>query len=363
MNIFMTAIAFIILLSLIVFVHELGHFLFARLYGVKVIRFSIGIGKPIFSRFDKYGTEWCVSALPLGGYVTMLGQSDLPESEKARKEKRSKLTKDEKSKSYEFKNRFQKIMIALGGPLFNFIFAFIVFTGLFLYQGSPIKVAFTIKTMLPNAPIISSGIKTGDEILAINNKEITNNIDLRETIKNLNGAELLLKVKRGDKNLSFKVKPLKQHDRYVLGVVLGDKVLEYERLTFMNSIKASYYSIEGIVTGTSKGLWQMITGKRSSKELGGIISIAKISKSAFDSGFYSYLFIMAVISVSLGLFNIFPIPMLDGGYILLYLIESVIRRYIPEKIQAIIFKIGFGFIIFLMILSNVNDLLRLFFKW
>ncbi len=361
MNIFMTAIAFVILLSLIVFVHELGHFLFARLYGVKVIRFSIGIGKPIFKTYDKYGTEWCVAAFPLGGYVSMLGQSDMPESETERQEKRNKLTKKEKLESYEFKNRFQKIMIAFAGPLFNFIFAFVVFMGLFLFRGAPNKTATIIKNFAPNTKIASVGIKVGDEIISVNNE--TSSLNFSRILAMSKGNDVMVKIKRDGKLLSFKVKPVKQNDMYILGVMLESKVLSYTKLGFWNSAAASYDSIKGIVVSTSKALSQMITGKRSSKELGGVISIAKISKSAFDNGIYSYLFIMAVISVSLGLFNVFPIPMLDGGYILLYLIESVIRRDIPEKIQVIAFKIGFGFIVFLMILSNVNDLLRLFFKW
>ncbi len=363
MNIFMTVIAFIILLSIIVFVHELGHFFMARYYGVKVLRFSIGIGKPVFSTYDKYGTQWCVSALPLGGYVTMLGQSDLPESQQKIAEKRNKLTKKEKLESYEFKNRFQKIMIAFAGPLFNFIFAFIVFTCLFLFRGSPNKTVVTIKDFLPKAPIITSGVKIGDEIVSVNNILVSNPVELKDILDKTKGNELLLTVKRSDEILSFRVQPLKKENRYILGVMLESKVLSYEKLGFVNSVTAAYESIKGIVTSTTKGLGQMITGKRSSKELGGVISIAKVSKSAFDNGFYSYLFIMAVISVSLGLFNIFPIPMLDGGYILIYLIESVIRKNIPDKVQAVIFKTGFAFIIFLMILSNVNDLLRLFFKW
>ena len=351
-------IAFIILLPIIVFVHEFGHFLFARINGVRVESFSIGFGPSLFSWTDKHKTVWKISAIPLGGYVKMLGQSDTPETAKERALKAKKLTAKDRAESFEFKKNYQKASIVFAGPFFNFVFAFFVFFSLFFFKGISDS-SFIIVDVAKDSPAYTSGIKTDDMIIAINSIDIKNGRDISNLISKSKGKKIIVKVKRGEKFLSFFVAPEKKDKSYFLGISYVAKFKDYKPVGFIESIVKSYQTISTIVGDTLKSIGEIIVGSRSSKELGGMIAIAQISGSAFSAGFYTFLYLMAIISTSLGLFNLFPIPVLDGGYLFIYIIEGIIRREIPEKVKQIIFSIGFLFIIFLLILSNLNDILRI----
>ncbi len=358
MGILTGIIAFIILLPIIVFVHEYGHFLFARINGVRVESFSIGFGPSLFSWKDKHNTVWKVSAIPLGGYVKMLGQSDTPESAEAKVKKAKKLTKKDKAESFEFKKRYQKASIVFAGPFFNFIFGFLVFFGLFYFIGSP-TTSSIVMDVIKDSPAYVSGIKAGDKIVSINDVNIEQPKEIKNAIQNSNGKKLKIKVFRQDKNLNIFITPEKKNGFYFLGVSYAQRFENYKKIGFIDSLNDSYNLVSNIVSDTLKSLGEMIIGSRSSKELGGMISIAKVSGDALSAGLYSFLYLMAIISVSLGLFNLFPIPVLDGGYLFIYIIEGIIRRDIPEKIKQVIFFLGFIFIIFLLILSNFNDVLRI----
>ncbi len=351
-------IAFIILLPVIVFVHEYGHFLFARINGVRVESFSIGFGPSLFSWMDKHNTAWKISAIPLGGYVKMLGQSDTPETSAEKQKKIKKMTKKDKAESFEFKKTYQKASIVFAGPFFNFIFGFIVFLSLFFFVGMP-KTNSIVMDIVKDSPAYTSGIKVGDRIISINKEVIEKPRNIANIIKKSNGNKLKIELERNGKILDIFVKPKKQNDSYFLGISYASHFENYKKMNFISSINASYQAISNIVVDTLKSLGEIISGSRSSKELGGMISIAKVSGDALSAGLYSFLYLMAFISVSLGLFNLFPIPVLDGGYLFIYLIEGIIRREIPEKIKEKIFFLGFVFIIFLLILSNLNDVARI----
>ena len=358
MGILTGIIAFIILLPVIVFVHEFGHFLFARINGVRVESFSIGFGPSLFSWKDKHNTVWKISAIPLGGYVKMLGQSDTPESIEERRKKEKKLTKKDKAESFEFKKRYQKASIVFAGPFFNFVFGFIVFFGLFYFIGVP-KTSSIVMDVVKDSPAYVSGVKAGDTIISINGINIEQPREIKNFIQNSDGKKLKLNIKSGDKSLQIFVLPERKDNTYFLGVNYTQRFENYEKIDFIDSVSHSYKLISNIVSDTLKSLGEIIIGSRSSKELGGMISIAKVSGDALASGFYTFLYLMAIISVSLGLFNLFPIPVLDGGYLFMYIIEGVIRRDIPEKIKQTVFFLGFIFIVFLLILSNFNDVLRI----
>ena len=346
MNFLFNLISFSILISVIVFVHELGHFLFARLNHVKVLSFSIGFGKAIFSKTDKHGTVWKIGIIPFGGYVSMLGQNDKPETAQQKQEARAKLTTKEKSESFEFKKRYQKIVIAFAGPLFNFLFSFIVFFFLFSIKGT-LEKKITVTDIFPKSPAY--------------NIPVSKEYDIHDIIQKSNGDNLKFSIKRDNKNLNINLKPMPQADNiYFVGIsYMLSLSSEYKKMSITESLSKSYEVIYKIITGTTKSLNEMIVGKRSTKELGGIIAIANISSNALKSGLYMFLFLMATISVSLGFFNLLPIPVLDGGYIFIYTIESIIRRDIPDKIKEKFFLIGFIIVISLMILSNFNDVRRL----
>ncbi len=354
----MALLAFIIMIPVVVVVHELGHFLFARLNHVKVEAFSIGFGKKLYSWKDKLGTEWRICAIPLGGYVSMLGQSDTPQTVEEKKLAESKLTKEEKKQSFEFKKRYQKASIAFAGPFFNFIFGFVVFFSLFFFVGESVNPAF-VNSVVKDSPAFVAGMKDGDKIIKIADMDINNVQDVANAMQKANGQSLLIKVIRDGKNVELSVIPKKDGDRFILGITYAPKFESYTKVGFIDSLKMAYNEVSNIVSQTVGAMVDIIVGDRSSKELGGIIAIAQISGAALESGFYTFMFLMAFISISLGLFNLFPIPILDGGYLLIYAIEGIIRRDLSDKFKEKLFFVGFMFIIFLLLLSNFNDIVRL----
>ncbi len=355
----MGLLAFIILLPTVVFVHELGHFIFARITGVKVEAFSIGFGRALCTWTDKYGTNWKLSMIPLGGYVKMFGQSDLPETADKRAEYFKKLTKEEKKQNFEFKNRFQKSLIVGAGPAFNFLFGFLIFAMLFFFIGRP-NFSPVISSVVDSSPAHTAGLLTGDKILFINDIKIEKTSDIAPLIENSKGEKLNIQILRDQLFMKIPVTPKQENGKYYLGIAHGEVIQGYDKEGFIKSISLASSQVSGIVSMTFKSLSEMLTGSRSSKELGGLLSIAKIGGEALSNGAYSFLYMIALISISLGLFNLFPIPVLDGGYLLIYLIESITRREISEKIKEKMFFIGFVFIVFLLLLANINDILRLF---
>lgn len=352
-------IAFVILLPIIVFVHEFGHFLFARINGVKVEAFAIGFGKKLFGWRDSHGTDWKVCIIPLGGYVKMVGQSDTPESAEKRAEDRKKMTEKEMAQSFEFKKRYQKASIVAAGPLFNFIFGMIVFFGLFFFAGIPDS-SVVVHSVVSESAAQKAGVKDGDKILSLDGVKVEKAKNIASIMKKADGSVIEMKVLRDGEVVDLKIEPTKDNNVYKLGIMYSAVYSNFKKVGFVGAMKASYDDTASIVSETLKGLGQMIIGQRSSKELGGMISIAQISGEALKNGLYSFLYLMALISISLGLFNLFPIPVLDGGYLFIYIIEGIIRRDLSEKIKEKLFFIGFVFIIFLLLLSNVNDILRLF---
>lgn len=355
---FMGIVAFIILIPIVVFVHEFGHFLFARINGVKVESFSIGFGMKLFGWRDSFGTEWKVCLVPLGGYVKMLGQSDTPETSEQKQANRKKLSKKEKSESFEFKKRYQKASIVFAGPLFNFILGILVFFCLFFFIGMA-KYSPVIHSVVKESPAVKAGLKSGDKLISLGSNKIEIASDVSKIMKEATGKPMPIVVERDGKVLKFSITPKKSDGKFLLGIVYAPKFENYTKVGFIDAVKNSYNQTSTIVVETVKSLGEMIIGKRSSKDLGGMISIAQISGSAFENGFYSFMYLMAFISISLGLFNLFPIPVLDGGYLFIYIIEGIIRRDLPEKLKEIMFLIGFWFIIFLLLLSNYNDIIRL----
>ncbi|MGN0929491.1 MAG: RIP metalloprotease RseP [Alphaproteobacteria bacterium] len=352
-------IAFIILLPIIVFVHELGHFLFARINGVKVEAFAIGFGPKLFGWRDSYGTDWKICAIPLGGYVKMVGQSDTPESAEKKAEDRKKMSAKEKSQSFEFKKRYQKASIVVAGPLFNFIFGMLVFFGLFFFVGVPDS-SIVVHSVIEKSAAQKAGIKENDKILSMNTTKIEKAKDISNIMKKADGSTIEIKVLRDGDVVDLKINPTKENNTYKLGIMYSAIHNNFKKVGFVDAMKASYDDTASIVSETLKGLGQMIIGNRSSKELGGMISIAQISGEALKNGLYSFLYLMSIISISLGLFNLFPIPVLDGGYLFIYIIEGIIRHDLSEKVKEKLFFIGFVFIIFLLLLSNTNDILRFF---
>ncbi|MBR1544904.1 MAG: site-2 protease family protein, partial [Alphaproteobacteria bacterium] len=229
MGILTGIIAFIILLPIIVFVHEFGHFLFARINGVRVESFSIGFGPSLFSWTDRYNTVWKVSAIPLGGYVKMLGQSDTPESSKEREKKEKKLTAKDRAESFEFKKRYQKASIVFAGPFFNFIFSFLVFFALYLFVGMPQTSSIVMDTV-KDSPAYVAGIKAGDKIISIDDVVIEGPKNISKILSKSNGKKLSIKVKREDKDLTLSLTPERRGNTYFMGISYASRFENYKRV-------------------------------------------------------------------------------------------------------------------------------------
>lgn len=355
--------SFIVIISAIVFIHEFGHFIVARLCKVKVQEFAIGFGKEIFGFNDKHGTRWKFCLLPFGGYVKMFG--DRNASSMADDEAVSKMSEEEKKHSFIGKNVYQRMAIVVAGPVANFILAIVIFTFLFKANGVN-KVLPIIDEVLPESAGFEAGLQKGDEILEINSKEINDFSQVREVT--IAGEKLLnFVILRDNKTINLEVKPKIQTnvdffgdevETPLIGItaseILSEEVNLWQSFTLAN--KETYNNSVLIL----KALGELITGKRDFKELGGPIKIAKYSGKTFEIGFVAVVWFMAMISINLGVMNLLPIPVLDGGHLFYYIFEAILGKPLPKKVQETGFRIGFSLVISLMIFTTFNDIWQIF---
>ena len=365
-------VPFVILLGILVFVHEFGHFIIARLCGVQVDAFSIGFGRTLWSRKDKYGTEWKLSAIPLGGYCQFLGDADGASA--GVDDKVNSLTEEQKKKAFPFQNPFKKLAIVLAGPFFNYLFAVVVFTAIFASLG---KIIFppVIGGIIAGGPADKAGIMVNDRILTINGHKIVSFDDIRKEvtlIDNHNMADIVLQRGEDIITLSFPVEELDyaadgEHSvkQRMLGVKSLNKVeVEHKRMGFGAAIVEACHETWDITATTLRGVGQMITGRRSSEELGGIIRIAEMSGDITKKyGWLDFVMFMALLSINLGLINLFPIPVLDGGHVVIFLLEIILGKEINNHVKESLFKIGFSLLILLMVFATWNDIVHLAKRW
>lgn len=373
-NIIYYVVPFLILLGILVFVHEFGHFIVARKLGVSVSAFSIGFGKELWSTTDKKGTVWKISAIPLGGYCQFLGDAD--ESSSTAEVDLSQYTPEEQKHLFATQSPTKKLAIAIAGPLFNYLFAFVVFFGLFFFIGS-YDIPPVVTDVIENSPAQKSGIMKDDTILEINNVKIESWSDISKEIS-VTVSDAHIKLKRGDEILNITV-PLEIIDyayddsektikRKMLGIKGEAKrfkeVSSAHNFDFIESVKKASQELYDVTDMTLRGVGQMLTGERSSEDVGGIIRIAEMSGDISKSrSFWDFLSFMALLSINLGLINLFPIPLLDGGHVVIYLLEIVSRRELNAKFREYLFKLGLGFILFLMVFATWNDIKHLITRW
>ena len=465
-NIWYYVVPFIILLGILVFVHEFGHFIVARLLGVQVEAFSIGFGKELWSRVDKKGTRWKLSLIPLGGYCQFLGDADASSS--TTNENLQNLSEEEKKKVFALQSPWKKIAIVVAGPLFNYLLAVFLFIGMFYAYGK-ITYPSVVGEVMPNSAAEEAGIKAGDNILSINgvstpdfqalSKEIsmseTDNVKISierpvnatmyaeemefcecgeikkgkligvrslesnfdengvlkpvppminevfpnspaekagivagDLIETINGAPLTyfddLKryivehendklVLQGKHMLTLDV-ALRDTDydekiggkakRRMLGVKSAPHLTIVEKMSFTEALQAGFSEAYNLTAMTLRGVWQMITGQRGGQDVGGIIRIAELSGDVSKSGGISgFIYFMALISVNLGLINLFPIPVLDGGNLVIFVIEMLFGRELKPKVKEYIFRIGLLLILALMLFATWNDIIHLINRW
>jgi regulator of sigma E protease len=358
-------IPFIILITVVVFIHEYGHYYFARKYGVGVTDFSIGFGKEIFGWNDKSGTRWKVCLIPLGGYVKFFGDRNVF-SQSEQEELIKKYSEKDRNKLFILKPLYQRSIIVAAGPLANFALAVIIFALINMFVGKDMTPA-VIDEVQKDSPAFVAGLKKNDKIIYIDNKKIESILEVSTFINTATSEIIEFVVRRNDKEISVMIKPnlVDGKDSFgnsvkkrMIGIRLSPQNNKFEKQPLGPS-KAIYYSVKEVwfVSVTSLNyLGKIIAGSGDSSQLGGPIRIAKITGQVAEYGIIPFLSIMAYISVSLGLVNLFPIPMLDGGHLMFYLFEKILGRPLSQKTQEGFFRIGLFMLIFLMFFVTFNDL-------
>ncbi len=355
---------FMAILTVIVFFHELGHYLLARWNGVKVDVFSIGFGKELFGFTDKAGTRWKFSLLPLGGYVKMHGDADA--ASRPDQEANKKMSDDQRKYSLHHKSVWARIQVSAAGPIANYIFAIIVLAFLYSTFGQRIPAEDAlIGPMSIDSPAAAAGIKSGDKVTAVDGESVSTFEELRQKVMPNPGKELSFTVDRDGEMLTIQVTP-KSHEVKtetgeaktvgLLGVAIGSQEIKRRFLeSWVYAAKDTYK----MTVATLGAVGQMIVGERSTEGLSGPLGIAQLVGKVATVDTQTFLWFMAILSINLGLINILPIPMLDGGHILFYLVEAIKGKPLSEKAQEWGFGIGLSFIVCLMLLSTWNDLVRL----
>ncbi len=356
---------FIILILIVVFIHEYGHYYFARKYGVGVTDFSIGFGKEIFGWNDKFGTRWKICWIPLGGYVKFFGDRNVY-SQADHEEILKRYSKEEQEKLFTLKPLYQRTLIVFGGPLANFLLALVIFFSIYTFIGKDLTPA-VINEVQKESPAMIGGLKQGDVILEIDNNEVQSIMDVSKYIMMSTADIIDFKVKRLNDEIIFKIKPnlVEGEDnlgnrikKRMVGIKLGayNDQINYVKLGPFQSILHAFNEVYYVSISSLKYVGGMIIGKADTSQLGGPIRIAKISGQVADIGILAFISMMAYISISLGLVNLFPIPMLDGGHLMFYAFEKVLGRPLSQKTQEGFFRIGMFLLISLMFFTTFNDL-------
>ncbi len=363
-------VPFLILLTIVVFIHEYGHYYFARRYGVGVTAFSIGFGKELFGWTDKNGTRWKFSLIPFGGYVKFFGDHNIF-SDFNRDELRKKYSLEEQKKLLAFKPLYQRNLIAFGGPFANFILAFVIFISVFMFVGKDMTPA-SIVEVNKDSPAAMYGLKENDVLLNIDGNKVESLLDVQKFIMLSTDDFIKFVVIRNNQKYNLNVKPnlVETTDDFgnpiekrMVGIKIGPNNNNINHVK-LGPVKASYYAIKEIFFVSKKTLeilWgyiQKLWGKGYGdlRQLGGPIKIAQISGDFAKMGLLPFIIIISYISISLGLFNLFPIPLLDGGHIAINTIEGLRGKEFNRKTLENTFRIGIGVIVMLMFFTIFNDI-------
>jgi regulator of sigma E protease len=356
---------FIALIVVVVFIHEYGHYYFAKRFGVGVTDFSIGFGKEMFGWNDKSGTRWKVCVIPLGGYVKFFGDRNVysqADNEKIIKE----YSKEDQDKLFVLKPLYQRALIVFGGPLANFLLAILIFFSVYTFAGKDFTPA-VINEVQKDSPAMVAGLKDNDIIVSIDENKVKSIMEVSKFIMMSTDEFINFTVNRYDQNLTFKVKPNIVESEDNLGNKINKRMVGIKLGAYNNEVnhvklgpaKALFYAVNEVYyvsVSSLKYIGSMITGSGDSSQLGGPIRIAKISGQVAEFGILPFISLMAYISISLGLINLFPIPMLDGGHLMFYGIEKLLGRPLTQKTQEGFFRIGLFLLLLLMFFTTFNDL-------
>ncbi len=360
-------VPFLFVLSLVVFFHELGHFLIARWCGVRILVFSIGFGPEIVGFNDRYGTRWKIAAIPLGGYVKFFGDENaasMPDPERL-----AGMDDAEKSQCFVFQPVAKRAAIVVAGPMANFLLAIVIFAGIFMLYGKQSMTA-RVDSVQPDSAAAAAGFQTGDLVLAINGSAIGDFADMQRVVSESAGEPLTIAVDRKGTQLVLKATPALKEIKDNFGNVHRIGILGITRSTAAEDLKfqpvpppqALWMGVQEtwfVIDRTLSYIGGVVVGREAADQLGGPIRIAQMSGQVATAGFVALIHLAAVLSVSIGLLNLFPIPLLDGGHLLFYSIEALRGRPLSERAQEVGFRIGLAIVLMLMIFATFNDIVHL----
>jgi regulator of sigma E protease len=360
-------VPFLFVLSLVVFFHELGHFLVARWCGVRILVFSIGFGPEIVGFNDRYGTRWKIAAIPLGGYVKFFGDENaasVPDTQRL-----AEMDDGEKSQSFVFQPVAKRAAIVVAGPMANFLLAIVIFAGIFVFYGKQSMTA-RVDSVQPDSAAAAAGFQPGDLVTAINGGAIGDFADMQRVVSDSAGEPLNITIDRKGTQLVLKATPALKEIKDNFGNVHRIGILGITRSTAPEDLKfqpvpaprAVWMGVQEtwfVIDRTLSYIGGVVVGRESTDQLGGPIRIAQMSGQVATAGFVALIHLAAVLSVSIGLLNLFPIPLLDGGHLLFYGIEALRGRPLSERAQEVGFRIGLAIVLMLMIFATFNDIVHL----
>jgi regulator of sigma E protease len=357
------AIPFLFVLTIVVFFHELGHFLVARWAGVKVLTFSLGFGPELVGFNDRHGTRWKISAIPLGGYVKFFG--DDSEASTPSSDALARMTEEERANSFHHKKVGPRAAIVVAGPVANFLLAIVIFTCLFTFFGKPSTTARVDQVEVGSAAA-AAGFQVGDVVTAIDDKAIGSFSDMQRVVSTRAGEQLTFTIKRGDSTLQLRGTPeMKEvkdpfgnaHRLGVLGITRKTTVGEAttEKVDPATALWLGVKETWFVIDQTLSYIGNVFTGRASADQIGGPIRIAQISGQVATLGLTPLLHLAAVLSISIGLLNLFPVPLLDGGHLLFYAAEALRGRPLSDRSQEYGFRFGLVLVLMLMVFAFYND--------
>jgi len=360
-------IPFLFVLSLVVFFHELGHFLIARRCGVRILVFSIGFGPEIIGFNDRRGTRWKIAAIPLGGYVKFFGDESAASTPDA--PRLATMDARERAESFLYQSVPKRAAIVAAGPIANFVLAVVIFAGIFMLYGKQ-SMSARVDAVQPDSAAAAAGFQPGDTVVAIDGHAIANFAEMQRVVGESAGKTLEVTIKRDSSELTLKATPaLKEvkdafgnlHRLGILGITRspGPEDLKFQPVSPPEAVWLGVQETWFVIDRTLSYIGGVIVGREAADQLGGPIRIAQMSGQVASVGFAALIHLAAVLSVSIGLLNLFPIPLLDGGHLLFYSIEALRGRPLSERAQEVGFRIGLAIVLMLMIFATFNDIVHL----
>lgn len=364
---------FLVVLSILIFFHELGHFLAARRLGVKVLKFSLGFGPRLLGR-TVGDTEYLISALPLGGYVKLFGEEPA-EGDQADRET-PPLSAEDRARSFSHQAVWKRIVIVAAGPVFNLLLAYLIFSaslsaGMAMYVPTFSALMPEIDSVVENSPAEAAGLQPGDRIVSIEGQAVSTWVQMTDIIYQSAGKTLRIEVHRGDQALAFDITPAakkvetadgKEIEVGQIGVGKNPRGVQIQASNPFDAMLKGFHATWAWTYLTVEGLVRLVQGKLSLDNIGGPILIGQLSGQAAEQGLEGLVFLVAILSITLGVMNILPIPVLDGGHLLFFLIEAVMGRPLSLRKRELAQQIGLVLLLLLMGLAFYNDIIRLFFK-